>query len=168
MDELISRDEVVRRLRGHYHGRYEICTEADLDWAIMGSDENESDGGDYWPNAVVLDHLADLIESAAPDMSKFMELPLDADGVPIRIGDVMYWPLNGETDEVVGIGDGVFFYTENGRTEWTQAATKRHAKSRTLGDIRLDIADAISGKDSDRIDALIREAYELGLKAAQQ
>lgn len=165
MDELISRDEVVRRLRGHYHGRYEICTEADFDWAVMGGDEAEN--GDYWPSAVVLDYLADLIESAAPDMSKFMELPLDADGVPIRIGDIMEWPLNGETDEVIGIGDGMFFWAENGAAEWSYASDKRHAKQRTLRDILNDAEDA-DGRDADSWNALIHEAYELGLKAAQQ
>lgn len=59
---------------------------------------------------------------------KTISLPLDADGVPIRIGDVMEWP-DGEDEpfEVVGIGEnGTLFYMYDGSCEWTNAMYKRH------------------------------------------
>lgn len=59
---------------------------------------------------------------------RLMTLPIDADGVPVAIGDVMEWP-NGETFEVVGVGDGTLFYYEDeddGLAVWTGASTKRH------------------------------------------
>lgn len=57
-----------------------------------------------------------------------ISLPLDADGVPIRIGDVMEWPDgDDEPFEVVGIGEnGTLFYMYDGSCEWTNAMYKRH------------------------------------------
>jgi len=62
------------------------------------------------------------------DRDGCVELPKDADGEPIHIGDVMEWPDNGETFEVVGIGDGwtLFYVIEDGVAEWTRAENKRH------------------------------------------
>lgn len=103
--------------------------------------------------------------------TKVMELPLDADGVPIKIGDVMYWPLNGETDEVIGVGDGVFFYIENYRAEWTQASTKSHAKPnpRTIEDLIAECNDEVVGAtECAFVEQRIREAFELGQKEASK
>ena len=57
-----------------------------------------------------------------------ISLPMDADGVPIRIGDVMEWPDgDDEPFEVVGIGDnGTLFYMYDGSCEWTNAKNKVH------------------------------------------
>jgi hypothetical protein len=53
--------------------------------------------------------------------------PVDANDVPICIGDVMEWP-DGSTAEVVGIGLDTFFYVEDGndKADWTRAGDKRH------------------------------------------
>lgn len=60
----------------------------------------------------------------------YTPLPLDADGMPIHVGDVMEWP-DGKTFEVVGIGDGTLYYLEtldDGTVgiEWTSTECKRH------------------------------------------
>lgn len=73
------------------------------------------------------------------DMSdaEWIRLPVDADGVPIHVGDVMEWP-DGETFDVIGIGDGVLFYTESecdGPAEWTGTSTKRHHHAPTVEDV---------------------------------
>jgi hypothetical protein len=69
-----------------------------------------------------LDELEDALNDG------YMELPKDANGEFIHIGDVMEWP-DGKAFEVVGIGDGVLFYTENNESaDWTGASTKRHHK----------------------------------------
>ena len=62
------------------------------------------------------------------DIDGWIELPRDEYGKHIRIGDVMEWPTTCETFEVVGIGDGVLFYVEDGneKADWTGASTKRH------------------------------------------
>lgn len=67
-----------------------------------------------------LDELEDALNDG------YMELPKDANGEFIHIGDVMEWP-DDKAFEVVGIGDGVLFYTENNESaDWTGASTKRH------------------------------------------
>jgi hypothetical protein len=74
-------------------------------------------------------------------------LPVDADGVPIRVGDVMEWPT-GETFEVAGIGDGTLFYIEDDGeyADWTGAITKRHHHALTVEDVlRQVIASANNG-----------------------
>lgn len=83
----------------------------------------------------------------ALDENAWVKLPLDADGVPIRIGDVMEWPDgDDEPFEVVGIGDGVLFYVENendGPAEWTGASTKRHHHAPTVEDVLREFAEKV-------------------------
>ena len=73
----------------------------------------------------------------------YIKLPVDADGEPIHVGDVMEWPTTGETFEVVGIGDGTLFYIEDGSelADWTGASTKRHHHVPTVEDELLEFAD---------------------------
>ena len=54
-------------------------------------------------------------------------LPLDADGVPVRLDDLMEWPDHTDNPfEVIGIGNGTLYYVEGGVIQWTRAETKRH------------------------------------------
>ena len=67
----------------------------------------------------------------------YIELPKDADGEYIHVGDVMEWP-DGKTFEVVGIGDGTLFYVEgddDALADWTGASTKRHHHAPTVEDV---------------------------------
>jgi len=59
---------------------------------------------------------------------RYTELPKDADGKPVRIGDVLEWPDGSdEPFEVVGIGlNGTVYYMYDDSCEWTNASTKRH------------------------------------------
>ena len=73
----------------------------------------------------------------------WIRLPKDADGVPIHVGDVMEWP-DGETFDVIGIGDGVLFYTESerdGPAEWTGAGFTRHHHAPTVEDVLREFAE---------------------------
>ena len=89
----------------------------------------------------------------ALDESAWVELPKDADGKPIHVGDVMEWCDSGDTLEVIGIGDNTLFYVdpEGDRTyaEWTAARNKRHYHAPTVEDVLREFTDAIlewSGK----------------------
>lgn len=76
----------------------------------------------------------------------WVKLPVDADGVPIHVGDVMEWPTTGETFEVVGIGDGTVFYVDGGCDEcadWTGASTKRHHHAPTVEDVLREFAEGL-------------------------
>jgi len=83
----------------------------------------------------------DRVLGEQDDRDGWVRLPVDADGEYIHIGDVMEWPDDGKTFEVVGIGDGwTLFYVENGLAEWTRAENKRHHRPDTWERI---IRDAI-------------------------
>lgn len=90
----------------------------------------------------------------------WVKLPKDADGMTIRVGDVMEWP-DGKTFDVVGIGDGVLFYIENadGPADWTGASTKRHHHEPTVEDVLREMADRIyADEDEPRSrDAIVAE-----------
>ena len=109
--------------------------------------------------------LADRIERlGSPNMSRYVELPLDADGVPIRIGDVIGWPYS-DIVTVCGIGDGRVYYTNGDKVKWTQAAgNSHHVKPRTLEDVVKDMREYVVGNgDQCEVERLMREAYEMGL-----
>ena len=95
---------------------------------------------------IELDGIAERIEQEVSE--RYMELPVDADGEAIHVGDVMEWPITGETFEVVGVGDGTLFYIEDDGeyADWTGATTKRHHHALTVEDVlRQIIASANNG-----------------------
>lgn len=85
------------------------------------------------------DAVCDAIEAEIAE--KYMELPLDADGIPIRVGDEVTW-LNGTPSSKFTI-DTFVFDMEHG--EWDvedsnflnifSAHRCRHIKPRTLEDV---------------------------------
>ena len=81
--------------------------------------------------------IADRIES------EYMELPMDADGVPIKPGDKVYIVGRYEWLDVLGIGDGDFpIYTgrkDGTSTEaWMQPSDITHKQPDSLGRIEAD------------------------------
>ena len=83
-----------------------------------------------------LNKLADNIEAEVAE--RYVELPVDADGEVIRIGDVMEWiDLDGEvsvTCSVDAIGVGCFFAWDGGNGRYAQkcANAYRHYQSPTV------------------------------------
>ena len=105
----------------------------------------------------------------ALDESQWVQLPKDADGEPIHIGDVMEWPTTGETFEVVGIGDGTLFYVEgddDALADWTGASTKRHHHASTVEDVLREFAVRVAGDEcmTMRTDVIAEYAKRLQLK----
>lgn len=90
--------------------------------------------------------------------STHVELPKDENGEVVRIGDVMEWP-DGQTFEVVGIGDGTLFYVEDGLAEWTGASTKFHHHAPDTWE-RI-IEDALDGYYDTDFDALVARCRAL-------
>ena len=70
---------------------------------------------------------------------------VDANDVPIRIGDVMEWS-DGSTAEVVGIGLDTFFYVEDGEdtVEWSRASDKIHHHEPTVEDVLREFAQEMN------------------------
>lgn len=89
----------------------------------------------------------------------WVRLPVDADGVPIHVGDVMEWPTTGETFEVVGIGGGTLFYVDGARdfADWTGASTKRHHHAPTVEDVLREFAREIDADAYGITDAKVAE-----------
>lgn len=101
----------------------------------------------------------------ALDESQWVRLPVDADGEPVHIGDVMEWPTTGETFEVVGIGDGTLFYIEDGSelADWTGASTKRH-HAPTVEDVLREMLDAWGELPSNATNEAIIAEYAAKLR----
>lgn len=85
----------------------------------------------------VLIGLADRIDS------EMVELPKDAYGEYIHIGDVMEWCDSGETLTVEGIGSDVLFYIDGENAEWTAARNKRHHHEPTVEDVLREFAEKV-------------------------
>lgn len=65
----------------------------------------------------------------------YMPLPVDADGVPVHVGDVIEWD-DGIDAEVIAIGGSTLYYIDDvGAVDWTQAGTKRHHHVPTVEDL---------------------------------
>ena len=88
--------------------------------------------------------IADEIEAEIAE--KYMELPVDADGVPIRVGD--YLQLGETRGEVVAIT----YCPSNGKLpwewqcdtgDWYNTAFARHVKPRTLESVLADLANEV-------------------------
>jgi hypothetical protein len=86
--------------------------------------------------------------------SGYMKLPVDADGVPIRIGDMLECNANGYDGkfEVFAIGAGVVIgnhdieFVTRHPTDWFHVARYcRHVKPRTIEDVLIDMLEAAVG-----------------------
>ena len=99
---------------------------------------------DGWNRAVLA--TVEKIEQEVAE--RYMELPLDADGVPIRVGDVMEFSAfeieKPVTRMVDGIGQGVFFAWcgERGYQQH-EAKRYRHYHAPTVEDVLREFAEKI-------------------------
>lgn len=119
--------------------------------------------------------FAERLEAAASEHADvtlfgtdYTALPVDADGVPIHIDDVMEWP-DGKTFEVVGIGDGTLFYVEgddDALADWTGASTKRHHHAPTVEDVLREMLDAWGELPSNATNEAIVAEYAAKLRLA--
>lgn len=98
-----------------------------------------------WENGTLrANELADEIEREIAE--RYMELPLDADGVPIHVGDEMEHGEYGSVfvDAVAPCGISVF--KQNGFTLWAPAFKPdawHHFKPRTVEDVLEEFADEV-------------------------
>lgn len=116
-----------------------------------------------WEAGVDFDQRLEACAESREDVTLFgvdyTPLPLDADGMPIHVGDVMEW-MAGGTFEVVGIGNGGTLYYldtyDDGTVgvEWTAAGDKRHHHAPTVEDVLREFAgewiDVADGTDEER------------------
>lgn len=104
---------------------------------------------------IELDGIAERIEQGVSE--RYMELPLDADGVPIRVGDVMEFSAfeieKPVTRMVDGIGQGVFFAWcgERGYQQH-EAKRYRHHHEPTVEDVLWDMLDSLDLDPTSHVD----------------
>ena len=98
------------------------------------NDPNAINWGEQWRK------IADEIEREVAE--RYMELPVDAEGVPIHVGDKLHGVY--ETFEVCAVNEH-YAYWEYGR-HWDKACECRHVELRTIEDVlhefELDAHDA--------------------------
>ena len=81
--------------------------------------------------------LASCDDVEAEITERYMLLPVDADGVPIHVGDIC--EMNGERFEVRQLTtDGDYWWAVDRLGEFYIAELCRHVKSRTLEDVLID------------------------------
>lgn len=102
-----------------------------------------------------LNRIADEIEAEIAE--RYMELPVDADGEVIRLGDEM------DCGEVIGIGEYIAFFGEG--IEWQHYSVQaiHHIKPRTIEDVLQDLcieADERYGEDC-RAELIVKAADEI-------
>lgn len=102
----------------------------------------------YWITARACDMLIDEIEREIAE--KYMELPVDADGVPIRVGDHM--ECDGEAFTVCAVAPGQVHRWKVGiigKSETVSIAYPpcqcRHVKPRTIEDVLVDMLETAVG-----------------------
>lgn len=122
---------------------------------------------DYATACRVNEHQDKEYIDLAKRYDKTITLPLDADGVPIRIGDVMEWPDgDDEPFEVVGIGEnGTLFYMYDDSCEWTNAKNKVH-HAPTVEEVLREMLDAWGELPSNATNEAIIAEYADKLKLA--
>lgn len=112
----------------------------------------------YWITARACDMLIDEIEAEIE--SRYMELPVDADGVPIHVGDRLT-NINKPSDEyiVAGVnGEKLFVY---GGHAFICASQCRHVNPRTIEDVLRDLIDGIDSVEFDALTAIGEAADEI-------
>lgn len=88
--------------------------------------------------------IANEIEREIAD--KYTELPVDADGVPIRVGEDVVRTndhLQPETVRVIGVNGGSVFFKHEGRVKQNVAHNLHHVKPRTLESVLADLANEV-------------------------
>lgn len=129
----------------------------------------------YTPNSGKLKveglDIADEIEAEIE--SRYMELPVDADGVPIHVGDYLeseeydgrLFPCRGLNVEVCKSGKRwtvcMSYDSYSGTSEYTSARRCRHVKPRTIEDVLRDLVDGIGSVEFDALTAIGEAADEI-------
>lgn len=120
---------------------------------VYGSEPNDPNAvnwGEQWRK------IADEIEREIAE--RYIELPCDADGVPIHVGDTIEYP-NGRRDVVrfITVNDNMPTFNERG---WV-ASKCRHVEPRTIEDVLRDLVDGIGSVEFDALTAIGEAADEI-------
>lgn len=132
----MSELESIAKLRewSHRHDNGWIQKDGSI---VIQADTHGVRYGDNYGEAIR--SMIDEIEREVDE--RFMELPVDADGVPIHMGDMMKGVF--ETFEVCAVSEH-YVYWADGR-HWEEASECRHFKPVTAESMVLDVVSAFMG-----------------------
>ena len=131
-------------------------------------DMNAIDGDwlDGWNRAVL---ATEKIEKEVSE--RYMELPLDADGVPIRVGDVLsYGDYKFKVFELAAFGDGSWSIRNEDGNAWA-ACDVTHYHKPTVENVLRDMLDSLDLDPTSHVDtgAVIAEyAQRLQLREVDE
>ena len=115
------------------------CDDTQSVYVVTGTFMDMDMNGSY--SAIGLrNRLIGLLEQADPDTH--MELPRDADGVPINIGDEMQWS-GGDRFSVVAIGDDAVYFDDGDGYEYSTPDDVRHYHKPTFEDVVRDMLNDV-------------------------
>ena len=108
--------------------------------------------------------IADEIEAEIAE--RYMLLPVDAEGVPIHVGDTVTIPSQGKPMDVVAISsDKLWFKYASCAYDWDSALCAHHVKPRIVEDVLRDMlyeaADACVDGNAKIEDCIAKYAAEL-------
>lgn len=84
------------------------------------------------------EHIADMLDAIEQELAeRYVELLVDADGVPIHVGDVMAYADNTKPMEVIALVPPAVFLTEDGPR---YADMCRHHHAHTVEDVLTEFA----------------------------
>lgn len=102
--------------------------------ACRRTEKTERPFDTYWITASACDQLIDEIEREVAE--RFVELPVDADGVPIRVGETCYDRRTGEPFEVSSVEwNGVCWSAWSKPEQRHIYSEVTHVKPRTVEDV---------------------------------
>lgn len=151
-----QRREAVERLRNLQYVSINELTERNDEIAYVISDGEREVG----TLKDIADKLIYLLTDDEPN-ERYMRLPVDADDVPIHVGDTLEWH-DGERLTVIGIGSGVVFYDDDDGVQWTMTGNKHHFVL-SVEDVLREFGDEVR-RCCDTEDTIAEYAKKLRLK----
>lgn len=159
MSSLIGSDRIRDMIRD-VKAKTSLYTIHDLLDAFMGYDDYTASN--------VRNRLVWLLEQADPDTH--VELPTDADGMPIHIGDVMEWQDGSGTFDVVAVSsDTIYYIDDQCKCQWTRANNKLHHHKPTAQEIMIEYLRRFTSGDISQDDLpAVTDEYVARIREAMQ
>lgn len=112
-------------------------------------------------------HEQILTETLQKASERAMMLPRDADGIPIHVGDWIYWHVGHKAKVVAVTSDDVYWWEDDG-CHWCHAVEVRHYHKPTVEDVMEEFAiDWECAQDGEDKAAVLKE-YSAKLRLAEE
>ena len=107
--------------------------------------------------SLALKSISNRIDKAVKN--EYIELPKDADGVPVHVGDWIYWHVGHKAKVVAVTSDDVYWWEEDG-CHWCHSVEVRHYHKPTVEDVLWEFANEVQ-TCFDTVDTIAEYAKKL-------